>query len=233
MLIILKKSHVYLSLVLIVSILFSLSYLSIAKERDKDFAVLDKGTIIIDAGHGGMDGGAVGVGGTLEKDINLKISLKLKELAEKNGLKVIMTRDKDVSLHTTDSNKIRTQKRSDLDNRKKVLNENPNYIFVSIHQNQFEQSKYKGAQVFYADNDSSCNLGTIIQKSLIDNLQDGNTRVAKKITNDVYLLKGVQSTAVVVECGFLSNEEEEKLLNTDEYQTKVADAILKGILQFK
>ncbi len=230
MLILLKRSQIILSLVLIISVLFSLSYFSIAKE--KAFVVVDKKVIIVDPGHGGIDGGAVGVNGTLEKDINLKIAYKLKNIAENNGVEVVLTRDQDVSLHTTSSDRVSSQKRSDLQFRKKFMTENPNYIFVSIHQNKFAQSKYRGAQVFYADNQLSQNLGNAIQESLITTLNDGNTRVAKKVSNDIFLLKGVNSAAVIVECGFLSNKEEEQLLNNEDYQQKIAEAIFKGVTNF-
>ena len=230
MIILLKRSQIILSVVIITSVLLSLSYFSIAKE--KALVVIDKNVIIIDPGHGGLDGGAVGINGTLEKDINLKIAYKLKNIAESNGTEVILTRDQDVSLHTTSSDRISSQKRSDLEFRKKFITDNPNYIFISIHQNKFAQSKYRGAQVFYADNQLSENLGNAIQKSLIQHLNDGNTRVAKKVSNDIFLLKGINSTAVIVECGFLSNKEEEQLLNDEKYQQKIAEGIYKGVQNF-
>ncbi len=228
MLIILKKSYVFLTLVLVISMLFSAAYFGTAKEE-----VVPEKTLVIDAGHGGQDGGAVGITGVLEKNINLSIALKLKTEAEKNGWKVIMTRSSDMSLHDTESSKVRSQKRSDLQKRKSILNKNSNAIFVSIHQNKFEQSKYKGAQVFYADNEEAQKLGENIQQSLIKVLADGNNRVAKTITDEVYLLKGVKTPAVIVECGFLSNPEEEQLLTQNNYQTKVAQAIFEGVCAYK
>ena len=189
-------------------------------------------TIVIDAGHGGMDGGAVGTKGTLEKDINLKVATFLKEIAESDGKTVIMTRTDDSSLHTTDSNKIRNQKRSDLENRKKTLNESGAMAFLSIHMNKFEQSKYKGAQVFYAKNDKSKILGEKVQAKLISGLNDGNTRVAKTVPNEVYMLKGTTAPAIVVECGFLSNAEEEALLCQTEYQKKLATYIYEGFKDY-
>lgn len=189
-------------------------------------------TIVIDAGHGGMDGGAVGDKGTLEKDINLKVSMFLKDIAESDGRTVIMTRTDDTSLHTTDSKKIRDQKRSDLENRKKTLNESGAIAFISIHMNKFEQSKYKGAQVFYANNDKSKILGEKIQARLISGLNDGNTRVAKTVPTEVYMLKGTTAPAIVVECGFLSNPEEEALLTQTEYQKKLATYIYEGLKDY-
>ena len=229
MLILLKKSYVALCIFLAASIVFSAAFFGRAEDVS---APGEKNVIVIDPGHGGMDGGAVGCTGVLEKNINLSIALQLKTIAEKDGKKVIMTRDTDTSLHTTESSKIRAQKRSDLSNRKKVLEENGNAVFVSVHQNKFEQSKYRGAQVFYADNSESEALGGAVQKSLITSLADGNTRTAKKAPGEVYLLKGVKTPAIIVECGFLSNPEEEKLLTENSYQTKVAQAIYDGICAY-
>lgn len=189
----------------------------------------DSNFLIIDAGHGGMDGGAVGTNGTVEKDVNLKVAKYLKDIAEKNGKKVIMTREEDTSLHTTDSSKIRDQKRSDLENRRQFLQQNNTGIFVSIHMNQYDSKDVKGAQVFYADNDRSRNLANQIQASLINGLADGNKRVAKPAPSTLYIFKGCNSTAVVVECGFLSCPDEEKLLATEEYQKKLAQCIYDGI----
>lgn len=189
-------------------------------------------TIVIDAGHGGLDGGASGEKGTLEKDINLKVAMFLKDIAESDGRTVILTRTDDRSLHTTDSKKVRNQKRSDLDNRKKILNESGAVAFISVHMNKFEQTKYKGAQVFYANNDKSKTLGEKIQARLISGLNDGNTRVAKPVPVEVYLFKGTAAPAVVVECGFLSNPEEEILLGQTEYQKKLATYIYEGFKEY-
>jgi len=189
-------------------------------------------TIVIDPGHGGMDSGAVSENGVEEKNINLAISLFLRDIVQENGINVIMTRIEDVSLHTTESSKIRVQKRSDLDKRKQILNETGAVAFISVHTNKFEQSKYRGAQVFYANNDKSRQLGSLIQKSLIEGLADGNTRVEKTIPSGVYMFKGTRETAVIVECGFLSNPEEEKLLQQEEYQKRVAMCIWEGLQKY-
>lgn len=229
MLILLKKSYVAVCVFLAAAIIFS----AVSFGRAEDVAAPnEKNVIVIDPGHGGMDGGAVGCTGVLEKNINLSIALKLKSIAEKDGKKVIMTRDTDTSLHTTESSKIRAQKRSDLSNRKRALEENAGAVFISVHQNKFEQSKYRGAQVFFADNSESEALGNSVQKSLITVLADGNTRTAKKAPREVFLLKGVKTPAVIVECGFLSNPEEEKLLTENTYQTKVAQAIYDGVCAY-
>lgn len=227
MLFIIRKTHIFLTCVTILILTLSISLYNFADDNVPIQA--DKNILIIDAGHGGMDGGAVGKNGTLEKDINLSVSEYLKEIAEKNGKKVIMTRSEDKSLHTTDSAKIRDQKRSDLENRRQILQSNNNGIFVSIHMNQYGQESVKGAQTFYANNDPSRILAQNIQSSLVNGLADGNKRIAKPAPSTLYIFKGCNSTAVVVECGFLSNPEEEKLLATEEYQKKLAKCIYDGI----
>lgn len=227
MLFVIRKTHIFLSCAVVLIFILSLGIYNYADNQpipqtNPDF-------LIIDAGHGGMDGGAVGTAGTLEKDVNLKVAMYLKELAKKNGKKIIMTREEDISLHTTESTKVRNQKRSDLENRRQVLQNNNTGIFVSIHMNKYESENVKGAQVFYADNEQSRNLATKIQNSLIKGLADGNKRVAKPAPSNLYIFKGCNSTAVVVECGFLSCPEEEKLLATEEYQRKLAQCIYDGI----
>ena len=227
MLFIIRKTHIMLTCAIVFVFALSLGLYNYADNQPTPQT--DTNFLIIDAGHGGMDGGAVGKSGILEKDVNLKVAKYLKEIAEANGKKVIMTREEDTSLHTTDSAKIRDQKRSDLENRRQVLQKNSTGIFVSIHMNQYDSEDVKGAQVFYANNDQSRNLATKIQSSLINGLADGNKRVAKPAPSSLYIFKGCKSTAVVVECGFLSCPDEEKLLATEEYQKKLAQCIYDGI----
>ena len=225
-----KKNNILL-VILLLSIAW-MAYIALSSVAPASDPVAPN-TIVIDPGHGGIDGGAVSANGVMEKDINLSIALKLKEIAQQDGMTVILTRTEDKSLHTTDSSKIRVQKRSDLAYRKKVLEETGALAFVSIHLNKFEQSKYKGAQVFYAKNDKSEELAKCIQQQLAEGLKDGNTRQAKQVPPDLYIFKGIKQTAVVVECGFLSNPEEEALLQQEEYQKKLAYYIFEGIKQFK
>lgn len=225
-----KKNNILL-VILLLSIAW-MAYIALSSVAPASVPVAPN-TIVIDPGHGGIDGGAVSANGVMEKDINLSIALKLKEIAQQDGMTVILTRTEDKSLHTTDSSKIRVQKRSDLAYRKKVLEETGALAFVSIHLNKFEQSKYKGAQVFYAKNDKSEELAKCIQQQLAEGLKDGNTRQAKQVPPDLYIFKGIKQTAVVVECGFLSNPEEEALLQQEEYQKKLAYYIFEGIKQFK
>lgn len=192
-------------------------------------ATIIRGKIVIDAGHGGFDPGKVGTQGTLEKDINLKIALKLKEVLEAEHYQVIMTRTSDCGLYEEgDSNK----KRTDLYNRVKIVNENDAILAVSIHQNSFSQASSKGAQVFYHSTSSEGEkLANIMQETIKASIGDGNHRVAKE-NSSYYLLKKTNCPLVIVECGFLSNVEEEALLLTEEYQQKMAEAIGKGIMEY-
>lgn len=230
MFIVLKKIHIIGLLIAVTALFCCLGY--VGNMTPVSTSPVEKtDTFIIDAGHGGMDGGAVGTSGVMEKDINLNVALELKNILESKGKKVILTRDSDKSLHTTNSSKIRTQKRSDLEYRKKVLTDNPEAVFVSIHMNKFEQSKYRGAQVFYADNEKSRIIGETVQAALREGLADGNDRVAKTVESSVFILKGVTTPAIIVECGFLSNPDEEKLLSDANYQKKLAECIANGLLK--
>lgn len=189
--------------------------------------------VIIDAGHGGADSGAVGPDGTLEKDLNLSIALKLKEYLEENNTSVILTRKNDDSIHDGDSSTLREKKVSDIHNRMKIMEDTDNCIFVSIHQNSFGQSKYKGTQVFYSPNtDSSVLLAQSIQKSVVNQIQNDNKREIKKCTDSVYLIYNAKKTAVLVECGFMTNSDELALLKSEEYQTELSKAIGDGIIDY-
>lgn len=189
--------------------------------------------LVIDAGHGGEDSGAV-ANSVLEKDINLEIALKLRDMLKASGIEVKMIRESDVSIYDTASGTIRERKVSDLKNRVKIVNNNKKNILVSIHQNKFEQSKYSGAQMFYsANNDKSQILAENIRKSITGLIQPENKRELKKGGSDIYLLNKATVPAVIVECGFISNEEEAKNLSNEEYQSKMAFAICCGILEYK
>ncbi|HHY91410.1 MAG TPA: N-acetylmuramoyl-L-alanine amidase CwlD [Clostridiales bacterium] len=192
--------------------------------------ILNK-VIVIDPGHGGVDGGAVGKSGTVESHINLSIAQELRKLLEESGAYVIMTRESDVGLYTEEGT-IRKKKNEDLRNRKKIQEESYADIFVSIHLNSFQQSRYFGAQTFYPlDCEESRLLAESIQKELIRVLKNGNNRIAKP-KNDILLLKDCKIPTVLVECGFLSNPREEKLLQKPSYQKKIAWSIYIGILNY-
>ncbi|WP_106058929.1 N-acetylmuramoyl-L-alanine amidase [Clostridium vincentii] len=184
-----------------------------------------KGVILIDAGHGGVDGGAQGKNGTVEKHINLAISEKLKKSLEDEGYKVCMTREDDNSLG---ENKI-----SDLNARCKMKKETNCDVFISIHQNKFSIERCFGSQVWYANNDKSSNLAIKVQESLKENTDDNNKRLAKSAKDQYKILRdGYDGACVIVECGFLSNYNEEKRLKTEEHQDKIVKGITGGINKY-
>ena len=189
--------------------------------------------IIIDAGHGGFDGGAVANDGTVEKDINLKISLALEQFLKQAGYKTVMTRTTDSATDDVETKVIAARKKSDLKNRVSLMKEYPNGIFVSIHLNKFTTSAASGAQVFYSQNsDNSMELGESIQAQISSMMQPENKRVIKKGTSSTYLLKNATIPTVIVECGFLSNKRESELLKNEEYQQKMAFCVFCGILNY-
>lgn len=222
----------------ILAVVLCLAILSTAVAKGYEYitvggTVTERQTIIIDAGHGGFDGGAVAADGTVEKDINLKIALTLKDFLKQSGFRVIMTRESDVSTDDVETNKIATRKKSDLKNRLGLMKDNPNAVFVSIHLNKFTTSAANGSQVFYsAEHVESKVLGDCIQKSIVQLLQPENTRVNKQATSSTYLLYNATVPAVLVECGFLSNSAELKRLKDEEYQKKMAFSIFCGIVDF-
>ena len=192
----------------------------------------NKKIIVIDAGHGNPDGGAIGINGSIEQQINLKVSLKLQRLLEQSGAYVILTRSDENSVSEELDRKIREIKRDDLKIRKDMRDNSGCDAFISIHMNKFEEEKYSGAQVFYGEYpDGSKNLGECIQSNLKLHVDQNNNRAAK-LSKDIYLLKHAQVPSVVVECGFLSNAHEEALLNDENYQNKIAYGIYHGIVDY-
>ena len=189
--------------------------------------------IVLDPGHGGPDGGAVGVDGIVEKEINLAIGQKLRDLLVLNGFQVTMTREDDRSIHDEGVTGIRNQKVSDMNNRLEIMQKYPEATFVSIHQNQFSASQYSGAQVFYSPNNpASQTLAAITQRRLKEMLQPENNREYKKAGSELFLLYYAQCPAVLVECGFLSNSQEAHKLIQEEYQNQVAFVIFSSIMEF-
>ena len=190
-------------------------------------------TVIIDAGHGGPDGGTSGDDGTLEKDLNLQIAHKLNDILQSMGIETVMTRTEDISIHDDTAETIRQKKVSDLKNRLSIINNTDDAIFVSIHQNHFSSSKYSGTQVFYSKNNPlSKNLAESIRLPIVSYLQSSNTREIKKSGSEIYLLNNAQAPAVMVECGFLSNWAETQKLKDEEYQQKLAFIIAIGIADY-
>lgn len=198
-------------------VLFLLGFTAISK--------LEK-VIYIDPGHGGFDGGAV-CNGVVESSLNLEISLSLKTILEEQGYTVLMTREDDTDLSTESTNK----KRSDIQNRVQLINESDALLYISIHQNTYTNSIYSGAQCFYNKyNGLSQLLSNNIQTSITNSLNN-TTRVSKSI-DGIYLVDNVNKPGVLVECGFMSNEEELSLLQDKAYQSKLAHAIYYGLLSY-
>lgn len=188
--------------------------------------------IVIDPGHGGVDPGAIGkIMNIKEKHINLMISKYLKEYLEQSGAVVIMTRKDDRGLYSN-TGTLRQKKNEDLRNRKEIVQNSHADIFITIHLNSFPQTQYYGAQTFYPkDNLKGKILAEKIQAELIDVLDKNNTRVAL-VKEGMYLIRGLDIPTALIECGFLSNPQEEKLLSTTAYQKKVAWAIYIGIQKY-
>lgn len=190
-------------------------------------------TIIIDAGHGGEDGGAVADDGTVEKDINLDISLKLEKLLKIYGFEVIMIRSDDRLIYSPDSVTMRQKKISDIKNRMRIIENNPDSIFVSIHQNKFSSSYVHGAQIFYSKNNPESQiLAQSIQDSFSKTIQPDNARKTKPTGTEIYLLYHAKNVAVMAECGFVSNFEELSLLKQDSYRLKIALTVADGIVRY-
>ena len=186
--------------------------------------------VIIDAGHGGVDGGAVSCTGIHESQINLEIAMCLKELMNLLGLQTLMIRDCDISVHTQ-GNTIAAKKVSDIRERVRIVNTTPNALLVSIHQNIFSDPKYSGAQVFYNNNPNSRLLAEQLQTAFQKNVNPSNRRQCKKTTG-VYLMEHINCSGILIECGFLSNPQEEMLLRNSEYQKKLCCVIAATISQY-
>jgi len=194
---------------------------------NKDFC------IIIDAGHGGEDGGTSAVDGTLEKDINLSIAKHLQSILGASGYKTVMTRNNDGQLGDTTLPTIRQRKISDIRHRLEITENNSEAIFVSIHQNHYTSPKYSGTQVFYSPQSQySKSLADSIQNSVVLQLQPNNKRTIKSVGTNIYLLYNCQLPAVMVECGFLSNPDESEKLKNAEYQRQIAFSIMCGIQNY-
>lgn len=220
-----KKIMKIVSIMMISFLVLNISFLKVnAEENNK--------VIVIDPGHGGIDGGAKSENGVIEKDINLSISLKTKAALESKGYKVIMTRSEDVGLYT-EGKKVREKKIEDLGNRVKIKKDNKCDAFISIHQNMFPQKNCKGAQVWSANNEPSQKLGKIIQQKFKEEVDQNNKREAKVAKKEYKILNdGYEGASVIVECGFLSNPEECELLGKEDYQNKIANTLANAIDEY-
>ena len=187
-------------------------------------------TIVIDAGHGGEDGGATSCTGVLESNINLEIALRLNDLMHFLGYDTVMIRTTDTAIHTS-GNTIAARKASDLKARVRLTNETANGLLISIHQNYFTDERYSGAQVFYPATAGSEELGKLLQRDIVTVLNPGSNRMAKRASG-IYLMEHIECTGVLIECGFLSNREEEAKLRSPNYQKKLCSVIASSVSRY-
>lgn len=232
--IMIHKKRVYL---VILAVFLSISTYIITTKKDNNIITtsslpVTNKTIILDAGHGKPDEGAQSSSGVTEEAINLKIVQKVQNLLEQSGSTVILTRSDENGIYNIDSKSIRNKKVSDIKNRVKIGNESSADIFVSIHLNKIPQSQYSGWQTFFKQgNEQSKSLATNIQNSLNKSIEKENKREPLKITGK-YIIDHVEIPTVIVECGFLSNPEEEQNLQQNEYQSRLAWGIYTGIMDY-
>ncbi len=190
-------------------------------------------TVIIDAGHGGEDCGAIGKNGIYEKDINLNIALCMYEILSANGVNSILTRNEDVLLYDKNSDYKGHKKEQDLLTRRRIAEQYENAIFISIHMNAFPEEKYSGLQVYFSKNHQASELiAKDIQELTKSILMPNNTRKAKAAGTNIYLLDRLNCPSVLVECGFLSNELECKKLSSEEYQKQMALCLSVSVMEY-
>lgn len=186
-------------------------------------------TVVLDAGHGAPDGGAVGLNGTEEQEINLKITLKLREILENRGVKVIMTREDSNSICDSNAKTLHEMKISDMKKRLSIINNSGADLFLSIHMNSFTNSNASGLHIFYSRNHPEAEpVASAIQDSIAE-ITGAKTHSVKSASDTLYLMKNPKPPSILVECGFISNPNEEKLLNDENYQAKIAFAIANAI----
>lgn len=231
--IILKKKKIRIAILSVFAIILVVAMFNDKREDVPTVSLPVSGKIIvIDAGHGKPDEGAQSSRGTTEAETNLKIALKLQNLLEQSGSSVVLTRSDENAIYDLDAKTLKEKKISDIHNRVKIGNESSADIFVSIHLNKIPQQQYDGWQTFYnVQNAEGQKLAVAIQNNLNKAIDKENNRVAKSIEN-VYIVKHVEIPMTIVECGFLSNPEEEKKLLEDEYQNRLAWGIYNGIVDY-
>ena len=233
-----KRANLFFIKILIVSIIFifisiifsCIGHRFFGSSSTATFSTeLSNVTVIIDAGHGGLDGGAH-VGSVFEKDLNLTIARKIADILSCYNIDCVMTRESDVMLANESSS---GKKQQDLLNRTKIVKKYEKPVFVSIHMNKFPESRYYGLQVFYSLNDPESKvLAEFIQSNVVTLLQKENNRKIKGAGSSIYVLDRLACPAVLVECGFMSNPQELALLTEDEYQSKLAYVIACSVIDF-
>lgn len=220
-----KLKHLFVINLLVVSALLIITIVGSQSLNviNENTPLTPKTCIILDAGHGGVDGGAKSCTGVLESTINLEITLRLRDLMALLGVDTKLIRETDISVYT-EGESIAAKKISDLKNRVKIVNQTPNAILISIHQNYFTDSRYSGAQVFYSNTEYSKAFGKVMQTALVKTLSPASKRQCKK-ADGIYLLNNIKTTGILIECGFLSNPAEASRLQTKQYQQKLCAVI--------
>lgn len=234
MIVLVKKSNITL-IILIFLLSIAVYSLNLGEEAATPASsVSTLGTVIVDAGHGGEDPGKVSsYTGVNEKDLNLSIAKLLASQLEEAGYRVIMTREEDKLVYREGTTDITDKRKQDLTRRKEIMDNSGADIVVSIHLNDFSQSKYYGAQVFYPPNSEKSKLLALsVQKSLREDVDPSNKREALVKSTPIVILRNLKTPTIVVECGFLSNQQEEQKLRSEQYQQRVAKAIKTGIDQY-
>lgn len=228
-----RKRIIFICSIIVCSVFFTSLLKQYSSFLPASSVPVSNHVIILDAGHGNPDGGAVSNdGNTIESDLNLDIVLKLQNLLESSNCTVILTRSDENGIYETNTSTIREKKISDMKNRVSIANNSNAELFISIHMNKLEQTQYSGWQTFYKNDDLiSKKIAQNIQSSLNHFLKRENKREVKSIS-DIYLTKHVKIPLVLVECGFLSNSEETKLLQTESYQNELAWSIYIGLMDY-
>ena len=198
----------------------------------KSAGAISSYTVVLDAGHGGEDGGCEG-NGLVEKDLNLDITLRLASLLREQGVTVVLTRDTDILLYDINSDYQGKKKAQDVRKRLEIAKSQENPLLVSIHMNYFAQTQYSGLQVWYSKNDARSKiLANLIQSNVKSELQPSNKRVTKEATSSIFLLHNATFPAVLIECGFLSNPDEARALTDENYRQNLANSIFKSIMTY-
>lgn len=214
------------------TILSAFSVFFIQPTRETSAITADSHMLIIDPGHGGEDGGAVAADGTQEADVNLSVSLRLNALARLCGVQTMMTRSSEHISYPTDAQTIAARKTADQKQRVDRINQIPNSVLISIHQNWYPTASPHGAQVLYAKTNGSQEFGTLLHDQLVQMLDPDNRRVAAPISDDIFLMRNVNCPAVLIECGFLSNPEELSKLQDSGYQLKLSMVMFHAYSQY-
>ena len=221
--------------IILISVLFLFLIVGVSLSRavtifSENSEIERRNCVIIDAGHGGVDGGATSCTGVLESEINLQISLRLNDLFHLLGIDTIMIRTTDASIYTKGKT-IAAKKVSDLKERVRIINESENGVLVSIHQNHFADPRYSGAQTFYAKTPGSKELAQFLQTTFKNTINPSSKRQIKK-SDGIYLMQHIETTGILVECGFLSNAEEENRLRDAQYQNKLCICIVTAVRHY-